>query len=89
MSMLRTITFPKMAYPDNPEVVSSYSFQNYGTACLVCLISTVCGRSKKEEAENVLGRCGASGRHITKLKQSIFFRYLWIVFTMLHFLCNV
>jgi hypothetical protein len=24
-----------------------------------------------------LGRCGASSGHITKLKQSIFFRYLW------------
>jgi hypothetical protein len=24
------ITFPKMAYPDNPEVASSYSFQIYG-----------------------------------------------------------
>ncbi len=28
-SVLRTITFPKMAYPDNPEVASSYSFQIY------------------------------------------------------------
>jgi hypothetical protein len=24
-----------------------------------------------------LGRCGASSGHTTKLKQSIFFRYLW------------
>ncbi len=29
LGCLRTITFPKMAYPDNPEVVSSYSFQIY------------------------------------------------------------
>jgi hypothetical protein len=31
----------------------------------------------KKEAENALRRCGRSKRHITKLKQSIFFRYLW------------
>jgi hypothetical protein len=29
-----------------------------------------------KKAENALGRCGTSSRHITKLKQSIFFRYL-------------
>jgi hypothetical protein len=27
-----------------------------------------------------LGRCGASTRHTTKLKQSLFFRYLWTGF---------
>ncbi len=36
--------------------------------CLVCLISTVNGRSKKK-----LGLGGASSGHITNLKQSIFF----------------
>jgi len=41
------------------------------TACLVCIISTVSG-------QKCLGRCGASSRHKTKLKQSIFFRYLWV-----------
>jgi hypothetical protein len=45
------------------------------TACLVCFISTVNGGSKK--GGKCLGRCGASSRHTTKLKQSIFFRYLW------------
>ena len=45
------------------------------TTCLVCLICTVSGRCKKGKC---LGRCGASSRHTTKLKQSIFFRYLWI-----------
>jgi hypothetical protein len=25
-----------MAYPDNPEVTSSYSFQIYGSQCLKC-----------------------------------------------------
>ncbi len=39
--------------------------------CLVCLISTASGRSKK-----CLGTCGACSRDITKLEQSIFFRYL-------------
>jgi hypothetical protein len=38
------------------------------TACLVFLISTVSGRSKKE-AKNALGRGGTSSRHITKLEQ--------------------
>jgi len=45
------------------------------TTCLVCFISTVNGCSKKKG--KCLGRCGASSGHITKLKQSIFFRYLW------------
>jgi hypothetical protein len=27
-----------------------------------------------------LGRCGSSTKHTTKLKQSIFFRYLWTGF---------
>ncbi len=43
------------------------------TACHVCHISTISGRSKK--AKNALGRYGASSGHITKLEQSIFFRY--------------
>jgi hypothetical protein len=47
------------------------------TACLVCLFSTVIGLSQK--SQKCLGRCGASSRHITKLEQSIFFRYLWLV----------
>ncbi len=47
------------------------------TACLVCLISTVSGHSKKMKRKKAW-RCGASSRHITKLKQSIFFRYLWL-----------
>ncbi len=43
------------------------------TACLVCLISTVSGRSKKSL------KCGISSGHITNLKQSIFsFQYLWL-----------
>ncbi len=44
------------------------------TACLVCLICTVSGCSKK--CKNALVRCGASSGHITKLEQSIFFWYL-------------
>ncbi len=31
-----------------------------------------------KKAEIADGRCGASSGHITKLKQTIFFRYLWI-----------
>jgi len=31
-----------------------------------------------KKAENALRRCGASTGHITKLKQSIFFRDLWV-----------
>ncbi len=47
------------------------------TACLVCFISTVNGRSKKEEKKAIMS-CASSG-HITKLKQSIFaFRYLYL-----------
>ncbi len=60
------------------------------TACLVCFISTVNGRSKKREKKPIMS-CASSGR-ITKLKQSflhlsismgfleqihIFSRYLW------------
>jgi len=45
------------------------------TACLVCFISTVNSCSKK--MGKCLGRCGAISRHTTKLKQSLFFRYLW------------
>jgi len=40
------------------------------TACLVCFISTVNGRSKKKEKKPIMS-CASSG-HITKLKQSIF-----------------
>ncbi len=43
------------------------------TACLVCLVSTVSGGCK-----NSLGRTSASSRHITKLEQSTFLRYLWV-----------
>ncbi len=44
------------------------------TACLVCFISFVNGHSKKKKPWKV----GASSRHTTNLKQSIFaFRYLW------------
>ncbi len=46
------------------------------TACLVCFITTVNGRSKKRKKKPIMS-C-ASSEHITKLKQSIFaFRYLW------------
>jgi hypothetical protein len=31
-----------------------------------------------KEAENALGKSGASCGLITKFKQSIFFRYLWV-----------
>jgi hypothetical protein len=51
------------------------------TACLVCLISTVSGCSKKKL------KCGASSRHITNLKQSIFsfdINGLWLYVSM-HF----
>jgi hypothetical protein len=44
------------------------------TACLVCFIGTVKGCSKKKG--KCVGRCCTSGRHTTKLKQSIFFRNL-------------
>jgi hypothetical protein len=40
------------------------------TACLVCFISTINGRSKKKKRLS-LGRTGASSGHITNLKQSI------------------
>ncbi len=43
------------------------------TACLACLVSTVHGRHK-----NTLVRASASSRHITKLEESTFLRYLWI-----------
>jgi hypothetical protein len=33
-----------------------------------------------KKAENALGRCGASSGHITKLKESIFFGYLCIIY---------
>jgi hypothetical protein len=39
------------------------------TACLVCLISTVSGCSKKREKKNQ--KCSASSMHTTKLEQSI------------------
>jgi hypothetical protein len=42
------------------------------TACLVCLVSTVSGCRK-----NTLGRARVSIRHITKLEQSTFLKYLW------------
>ncbi len=39
------------------------------TACLVCFISTVNGRSEKKEKKPI--KTAASSRHITNLKQSI------------------
>jgi hypothetical protein len=51
------------------------------TTGFVCLISTASDRSKK--SKNGLGRCGASSRHITKLEQSIYFRYLCFYSTTL------
>jgi hypothetical protein len=32
---------------------------------------------KKKKSQKCIGRCGASSWHVTKLEQSIFFRYLW------------
>jgi hypothetical protein len=47
------------------------------TTCLVCLISAVNGRNKKN-----LGIGGASSGHITNLKQSMFlFQHLWFQIT--------
>ncbi len=39
------------------------------TACLVCFISTVNSRSKKEEKKSI--KTGASSGHITNVKQSV------------------
>jgi len=50
------------------------------TAWLVCVISTVSGG--KQKSQKCLERCGASSRHITKLEQSILFRYLWLVYKL-------
>ncbi len=47
------------------------------TACLVCFISTVNGRSKKKKEKNPI-MSGASSGHTTKLKQSILLRCLCI-----------
>ncbi len=44
------------------------------TACLVCLVSAVSGCRK-----NAIGRRSASSGHKTKLEQSTFLRYLWLV----------
>jgi hypothetical protein len=44
------------------------------TACLVCFISTVNDRNKKKKTFT----SGASSGHITKLKQSIILRCLWL-----------
>ncbi len=41
------------------------------TACLVCFISTVNGRSNKKKEEAYPWKTGASSGHITNLKQSI------------------
>jgi hypothetical protein len=43
------------------------------TAFLVCLLSAVSGRCK-----NTLGRASACSRHIKKLEQSTFLRYLYV-----------
>jgi hypothetical protein len=50
------------------------------TACLVYLISTENSRSKKK-IEKKLITSGTSSRHITKLKQSILLRCLWLKLT--------
>jgi hypothetical protein len=54
------------------------------TACLVCFISTVNGRSKKTEnaLEDVALVAGAQ----QKLSNLLFFRYLWIIPTTLNFI---
>jgi hypothetical protein len=49
------------------------------TACFVCFISTVNCHSEKKR--KIGQKCGSSSRHITNLKQSIFFRYLWRLLT--------
>ena len=43
-----------------------------------CLSNQYSQWLQQKKAENALGRCGTSSGHITKLKQSIFFRYLWV-----------
>ncbi len=48
------------------------------TACLVCIISTVNGCSKKKKEKKPI-TSGASSRHTTKLKQSKILRCLWIM----------
>jgi hypothetical protein len=49
------------------------------TVSLVCFINTVNSRNKKKrnESQKCLGKCGTSSGNITKVEQSIFFRYLW------------
>jgi hypothetical protein len=47
------------------------------TACLVGFISTVNDRNKKRKEKNII-TSGASSGHITKLKQSIILRCLWV-----------
>ncbi len=47
------------------------------TACLVCFISTVNDRNNKKKEKKTITSC-ASSRHITKLKQSIILRCLWL-----------
>jgi hypothetical protein len=42
------------------------------TPCFACWVSSVSGHNK-----NTLGRASASSRHIAKLEQSTFLRYLW------------
>jgi hypothetical protein len=46
------------------------------TACLVCFISTVNGAAKKQEKKPITS--GTSSGHITKLKQSLLLRCLWL-----------
>ncbi len=50
------------------------------TACLVSFISTVNSCSKKKKEKKPI-TSGASSRHITKLKQSILVRCLWLKLT--------
>ncbi len=47
-----------------------------GSYCLPCLSNQYC-QWPLQRRQKCLESCGASSGHITKLKQSIFFRYLW------------
>jgi len=43
----------------------------------VLFVSLVLLVAAAKKAKSALGICGASRGHITKIEQSIFFRYLW------------
>ncbi len=49
----------------------------YGSHHLPCLSHQYC-QWPLQKIRRFLGRCDASSGHTTKLKQSIFFRYLWV-----------